>query len=157
MAECEVASELTPLKVFTTYVTPRAADVWRFLNDVTVVPNWTFAAVVIGSALGTWAAVAARTRWRSKRRVVVDGITFSVGYHHEIACPVCTRCSAELIPSTEMEERRDRNNIPFVFRPEQDNVLCCQACSIQVKLLRPLPELVSEALASGLVRDTSRA
>lgn len=145
-----IASELTPLKLITKYAGPAVFEAYHLLAQAITVPAWSLPAIAVASVFAWRLALTAWWRTRSRRRTIVDGVTFQVGRQTAVrAWPVCRVCNIELLARAEPEERLDRNNLPFVYRPEHSNVLFCASCGIKTHLDKPLVDMASDALAKA--------
>lgn len=142
-----IVAEVSPLRFVSGHILPWFRTALAPLTIRIEMPLWVnLVGPIIGAAFLFIGQYAVRRLRISKARPMFDGLCWQMfqGGISEFR-PVCTECGSPLQPRIEPELRKDRNDMPFLFKPDYVNTLRCARCSRSIPLRRPWEEFLREA------------
>jgi hypothetical protein len=156
-----ILSELSPLHLFSAYVTPWLSTLTSALLTNVQTPRWVlYVEPLAGAALVVLGKYVVNILRQRKKAKVFQGIFWEKSPEGEQSFrPICKKCRLPLHPRIEAEEHKDRNNVPFTIIPEYPNTLVCLQCDYRVNLKQPWEELLATAtvyLSATLSHKSSR-
>jgi hypothetical protein len=140
-----VLGEVSPLRLFSKRVLPWLRAELSFLREPIQVPRWTLVAAPLTFVAGFVAINYLLKAVRSNTDLVFAGLSWESRDGGDGFRPICRKCRCFLQARVQPEERKDRNNIPFLFVPESPNVLFCPICHTTIPLISSWTEILKDA------------
>ncbi len=142
-----ILAEVAPLHLFSSHVIPRLWTLSAYLIAPIQTPRWVlFAAPLTGIAVIVIAQYVVSALHIKRGELIFSGLCWERLKDRELEFrPICNHCRGPLHPKIQAEQRKDRNNVPFLFIPEVANTLFCPGCNLSTPLPRPWDEVAKEA------------
>ena len=142
-----IVAEMAPLRLFSGHFIPWAQTLLAFLSTPIRIPQWILVSgPVAGVALVLVVQYIAKCLRNKRAKLIFAGLCWEriTDGEHEFR-PICNECELPLQPLTIAEQRKDRNDVPFLFTPQYENMLQCPSCNHSIPLQRPWNEVLREA------------
>jgi hypothetical protein len=139
-------TQVSPWHLLSRRLWPHVYVALHYLEEAIAVPRWFAPALLFtGATVNLLVQYVYKLLRKKRTRLIFAGLTWNRATQEGGFRPICIRCKALMQPRIQPEQRTDRNKVPFLFVPEDANVLSCLRCESNIALSEPWPELVRKA------------
>ena len=142
-----ILAEAGPLRLFSKHAIPWAGQALGHLQAPVQTPKWVLWTLPVVGGVFVLVCLWVKDLLQRKRTRVIFAELYWKRLQGEesLFWPICRQCGLTLQPRIEPEQRRDRNEVPFLFTPNYENALLCLRCNRSTPLHRPWSEVLREA------------